>query len=125
MGLDDTSCITSEMALEQLRKELIDLFVQFEHSLSLCDERDKLIRDEARIFKEAYEAEKLSRKKTQSELDDVRLELDNIRHQQSLQAMKNFHERREAALEYYRRKYDEKADECDCGRNDCGEDEID
>jgi hypothetical protein len=94
-----------ENSLEQrLRKELADLYIRLvvaEHSL---------------------EAEKHAKLKLQDEID-------KIKHEQSMQAMKNYHERRQAALNFYKEKYEkEHPDECDCGRHDCthlAEDEID
>jgi hypothetical protein len=87
-----------------LRKELADLYIRLviaEHSLEL---------------------EKQAKLKLQEELD-------KIKHDQSLQAMQNYHERRQAALDFFKKKYEmEHPDECDCGRQDCthlGEDEID
>jgi hypothetical protein len=56
-------------------------------------------------------------------------ELDKMKHEQSLRAMETYHERRQTALEYYKRKYEEengvKPDECDCGRSHSAVDEID
>jgi hypothetical protein len=64
----------------------------------------------------ALEAEKLAKEKLQNALD-------NIQREQSLHAMKNYHERRQAALDYYKRKYEQengvKPDECDCGHLHC------
>jgi hypothetical protein len=96
------------MALEQrLREEIADLYVR------------------AIIAEHALEAEKLAKEKLQHALD-------KIQHEQSLRAMENYHERRQSALDYYKRKYEEengvKPDECDCGRQHCvhlGDDEID
>jgi hypothetical protein len=46
-----------------------------------------------------------------------------------MQAMKNYHERRQAALNFYKEKYENehgiKPDECDCGQPHLAEDEID
>jgi hypothetical protein len=97
-----------ENSLEKcLHKELADMYIRLviaEHSLEL---------------------ERQAKLKLQEELD-------KLKHDQSLQAMQNYHERRQAALDFFRKKYEIehgiKPDECDCGRQDCtnlGEDEID
>jgi hypothetical protein len=91
-----------ENSLEQhLRRELADMYIRLvvaEHSL---------------------EAEKHDKMKLQDEID-------KIKHEQSMQAMKNYHERRQAALNFYKEKYEKEhgiqPDECDCG---LAEDEID
>jgi hypothetical protein len=48
-------------------------------------------------------------------------ELDKIKHEQSLRAMETYHERRQAALDYYKRKYEEE----NGVKPEEGEDEID
>jgi hypothetical protein len=111
------------MALEQhLRKELADLYVRLllaEHSPETSVEeclRKELSDLYVRVVVAEYSLEKLAKEKIQAELN-------KIQHQQSLRAMQNYHQCRQAALDYYKRKHevanDVKPDECDCGRPDC------
>jgi hypothetical protein len=92
---------------QHLRRELADMYVR------------------AVIAEHSLELEKQAKQKLQDELD-------KIKHEHSLRAMESYHERRQAALDMYKKKYEElngvKPDECDCGRLHCvhlGEDEID
>jgi hypothetical protein len=108
------------MALEQrLRKELAELYVRLmvaEHSLETSIEqclRKELGDLYARVVVAEYSIEKLANEK-------IQVELDKIQHEQSLRAMESYYERRQAALNHYKRKYEEE----NSAIPDC-EDEID
>jgi hypothetical protein len=68
-----------------------------------------------RVVVAEYSLEKLSKLKLQ-----VQMELDKIKHEVCMQAMHNYHEQRQTALEFYKRKYKmEHHVECDCGHLNC------
>jgi hypothetical protein len=85
---------------QHLRVELADMYVR------------------AVIAEHSLELEKQAKQKLQDELN-------KIKHEQSLRAMKFYHERCQAALDFYKKKYEEKNGDDRFNCVHLGEDEID
>jgi Zn-dependent M16 (insulinase) family peptidase len=106
---------------QHLHKVLGDLYIRLLIAeSSLGKSLDEFLRNELaelyiRVVVVEYSLEKLSKLKLQ-----VQQELEKIKHEVCMQAMHSYHEQRQTALDFYKRKYKmEHTVECDCDHPNC------